>query len=85
MTDPTSGFKAIRRRVLEGLDWSRFTSQGYGFQVELHFFAWQAGFKIQEVPIIFTERREGNSKMSANIALEAAKRVLQLALRRIFP
>jgi dolichol-phosphate mannosyltransferase len=85
MTDPTSGFKAIRRRVLEGLDWNKFTSQGYGFQVELHFFAWQAGFNLQEVPIIFTERREGDSKMSTQIALEAAKRVFQLALRRIFP
>ena len=85
MTDPTSGFKAIRRRVLEGLDWSKFTSQGYGFQVELHFFAWQGGFNLHEVPIIFTERREGNSKMSAQIAIEAAKRVLQLSVRRIFP
>ena len=85
MTDPTSGFKAIRRGVLENLDWSRFTSQGYGFQVELHFFAWQGGFQLQEVPIVFTERREGSSKMSTHIALEAAKRVLQLAVRRIFP
>ena len=85
MTDPTSGFKAIRRRVLEELDWEKFTAQGYGFQVELHFFAWQSGFKIVEVPIVFTERREGNSKMSASIALEAAKRVLQLGVRRIFP
>ena len=85
MTDPTSGFKAIRRRVLQELDWEKFTAQGYGFQVELHFFAWQAGFKIVEVPIIFTERREGSSKMSAHIALEAAKRVLQLSVRRIFP
>ncbi|MCX6936213.1 MAG: polyprenol monophosphomannose synthase [Verrucomicrobia bacterium] len=85
MTDPTSGFKAIRRRVLEGLDWDRFTAQGYGFQIELHFFAWQAGFKIQEVPIVFTERRQGDSKMSPQIAKEAALRVLQLAVRRIFP
>jgi dolichol-phosphate mannosyltransferase len=85
MTDPTSGFKAIRKRVLEKLDWSRFTSQGYGFQVELHFFAWQGGFHLQEVPIVFTERREGSSKMSTHIALEAAKRVLQLAVQRIFP
>jgi dolichol-phosphate mannosyltransferase len=85
MSDPTSGFKAIRRRVLQDLDWEKFTAQGYGFQVELHFFAWQAGFKIVELPIIFTERREGSSKMSAQIALEAAKRVLQLSVRRIFP
>jgi len=85
MTDPTSGFKAIQRRVLEELNWQEFTAQGYGFQVELHFFAWQAGFKIAEVPIVFTERRQGDSKMSAAIALEAAKRVFQLAIRRIFP
>ena len=85
MTDPTSGFKAIRRRVLEELNWEKFTAQGYGFQVELHFFAWQSGFKIVEVPIVFTERRQGDSKMSTPIALEAAKRVFQLAIQRIFP
>jgi dolichol-phosphate mannosyltransferase len=85
MTDPTSGFKAIRSKVLENLDWEKFTAQGYGFQVELHFFAWQSGFKIQEVPIVFTERRQGSSKMSPEIAKEAAVRVIQLGLRRIFP
>lgn len=85
MTDPTSGFKAIRRRVLEGLDWDKFAAQGYGFQIEIHFLAWQGGFRVEEVPIVFTERREGQSKMSAQIAQEAALRVLQLALRRIFP
>lgn len=85
MTDPTSGFKAIRRRVLEGLDWKKFKAQGYGFQIEIHFLSWQAGFRLQEVPIVFTERREGQSKMSLTIAREAALRVLQLALRRIFP
>jgi dolichol-phosphate mannosyltransferase len=85
MTDPTSGFKAIRRRVLEGLDWDRFTAQGYGFQIEIHFLAWQGGFRIVEVPIVFTERREGQSKMSLEIAQEAAWRVAQLAMRRIFP
>ncbi len=85
MTDPTSGFKAIRRRVLEGLDWEKFTAQGYGFQIEIHFLAWQGGFCLREVPIVFTERREGQSKMSLQIAQEAAWRVLQLALRRVFP
>jgi dolichol-phosphate mannosyltransferase len=85
MTDPTSGFKAIRSKVLENLDWEKFTAQGYGFQVELHFFTWQSGFKIQEVPIVFTERRQGSSKMSPEIAKEAAVRVIQLGLRRIFP
>jgi len=85
MTDPTSGFKAIRRRVLERLDWEKFTAQGYGFQIEIHFLAWQGGFRMVEVPIVFTERREGQSKMSLQIAQEAALRVLQLAVRRIFP
>lgn len=85
MTDPTSGFKAIRCRVLERLDWQKFTAQGYAFKFEFHFFAWQAGLKIVEVPIVFTERWEGNSKMSAQIALEDAKRLLQLAVRRVFP
>jgi len=85
MTDPTSGFKAIRRRVLKGLDWDKFTAQGYGFQIEIHFLAWQGGFRLHEVPIIFTERREGQSKMSLQIAWEAALRVLQLAFRRVFP
>jgi dolichol-phosphate mannosyltransferase len=85
MTDPTSGFKAIRRRVLEGMDWEKFTAQGYGFQIEIHFLAWQAGFKVHEIPIVFTERREGQSKMSLQIAQEAAWRVLQLAFRRVFP
>jgi dolichol-phosphate mannosyltransferase len=85
MTDPTSGFKAIRRRVLEGMDWDKFTAQGYGFQIEIHFLAWQGGYRIREVPIVFTERREGQSKMSLQIAQEAALRVLQLAVRRIFP
>ena len=53
--------------------------------VEIHFLAWQGGFRIQEVPIVFTERWEGQSKMSLQIAQEAAWRVLQLALRRFFP
>lgn len=79
MSDPTSGFKAIRREVLEGLDWSRVRAEGYAFQIELHHSAWKQGFTIKEVPIVFTERREGNSKMSTAISLEAAWRVLRLA------
>lgn len=79
MSDPTSGFKAIRREVLEGLDWSRVQAEGYAFQIELHHTAWKQGYKITEVPIVFTERREGDSKMSTSISLEAAWRVLRLA------
>lgn len=78
--DTTSGFKAIRMEVLRTLDWSKFTAQGYGFQIEIHFYAWKKGFHLEEVPIVFTERRDGSSKMSSAIAIEAAWRVLSLAV-----
>jgi len=79
LTDPTSGFKAIRSAVLRQLDWQDFQAEGYGFQIELHYYAWKRGFVLREVPIVFTERRAGASKMSLEIALEASLRVLQLA------
>ena len=79
MSDPTSGFKAIRADVLRDLNWDKVQAEGYAFQIELHHTAWKQGFTIKEVPIVFTERREGNSKMSTAISLEAAWRVLRLA------
>lgn len=79
MSDPTSGFKAIRAEVLRDLDWDRVQAEGYAFQIELHHTAWKQGYTIKEVPIVFTERREGDSKMSTAISLEAAWRVLKLA------
>jgi dolichol-phosphate mannosyltransferase len=79
MSDPTSGFKAIRTDVLRDLDWNKVQAEGYAFQIELHHTAWRQGFTIKEVPIVFTERREGDSKMSTAISLEAAWRVLRLA------
>ena len=79
MSDPTSGFKAIRAEVLRNLDWGRVQAEGYAFQIELHHTAWRQGYAIKEVPIVFTERREGDSKMSIAISLEAAWRVLRLA------
>ncbi len=82
MTDPTSGFKAIRNKVLRSTDWSRFAADGYGFIIELHFLAWRNGFRIRECPIVFTERRRGTSKMSKRIALESALSVLKLACQR---
>ena len=84
LSDPTSGFKAIRRDVLEAFDWSRFIASGYGFQIEIHFYAWQNGFRLREIPIIFTERHEGRSKMSWRISAEAAMRVLRLVPARLF-
>jgi len=81
-TDPTSGFKAVHRSAIEKLHWEKFTSGGYSFQIELHFYLLQSGAVCKEVPIIFTERRGGESKMSREIALEAALRVLRLSAER---
>ena len=80
LTDATSGFKALRVAVLRQLDWSQFRAEGYGFQVELHHALWQAGARIVEVPIVFTERRDGETKMSIAIAIEAAWRTIRLSL-----
>jgi len=80
LSDPTSGFKAIRTEVLKELDWKRVGAEGYGFQIELHHAVWKLNYSIREIPIIFTERRDGYSKMTAGIAWEAAWRVLKLAL-----
>jgi dolichol-phosphate mannosyltransferase len=57
-----------------------FRTEGYGFQVELHYFLWKSGAVLVEVPIVFTERRAGQTKMTAGIAIEAIWRVLQLAM-----
>jgi len=82
LSDPTSGFKAVRSQVLRATDWSQFTADGYGFIIEFHFHASRNGFRIAEVPIVFTERRRGASKMSFKIMLESALRVLRLASYR---
>jgi dolichol-phosphate mannosyltransferase len=76
--DMTGGFKVIRREVLEAIDLPTVGSQGYGFQIETTYRALSAGFRIREVPIVFSDRREGSSKMSANIALEAMRLVPRL-------
>jgi dolichol-phosphate mannosyltransferase len=80
LTDATSGFKALRVETLNRLDWDKIRAEGYGFQVELHHALWQAGARLAEVPITFTERREGHTKMTAGIALEAVRRVIALSL-----
>jgi dolichol-phosphate mannosyltransferase len=69
--DLTGGFKCFRREVLEAVDLSRIRSQGYAFQVELTYRALQLGFWVKEIPIVFTDRRVGQSKMSRRIVLEA--------------
>jgi dolichol-phosphate mannosyltransferase len=83
LRDPTSGFKAVRNRVLRQTDWAQFTAEGYGFQVELHFHAFRNAFHIVEMPIVFTERTHGASKMSVKIAAESAVRVLSLGCSRV--
>lgn len=78
--DPTSGFKAVRTSVLQKLDWTKFRAEGYGFQIELHHYLWKSGHHLVEVPIVFTERRNGQTKMSLFISIEAFLRVISLAL-----
>ena len=73
--DLTGGFKCFRREVLEAIDLDAVRSRGYAFQVELTYRAIQQGFTVVEVPIVFRDRRAGNSKMDRSIVLEAIWRV----------
>lgn len=82
--DATAGFKCYRRRVLETVDLDRIKFKGYAFQIEMKFVAWKLGFTLKEVPIIFTERLEGTSKMSGSIIREAALGVIDMRLRALF-
>lgn len=78
--DLTGGFKAWRADVLRGIDLGRVGTQGYGFQIEMTWWASQRGATIQEIPIVFSERRAGASKMSRRIVVEALLMVLRLRL-----
>ena len=79
--DLTGGFKCFNRAVLEGIGIEEMHADGYGFQIELTYRALRAGFSVREVPITFHERRAGQSKMSARIALEAVWKVPALKIR----
>ncbi|HET6567411.1 MAG TPA: polyprenol monophosphomannose synthase [Rhodothermales bacterium] len=81
--DVTAGFTCFHRRVLEAIDLDRIKSNGYSFQIEIKYRAWRRGFRLVEVPIVFTERTEGQSKMSKSIMREAARKVWELRLRAI--
>ncbi len=81
--DPTSGFKCFQRKVLENIDLDKILSDGYAFQIEMNFRAWVKGFHIKEIPIVFTERKNGVSKMSRKIVWEAAWMVWRLEFMRI--
>ncbi len=80
-TDPTGGFKCFRREVLAAIDLDGIHSNGYSFQIEMTHTAWHLGFRIAESPIVFEERREGQSKMSGGIVNEALWMVWKLLAR----
>jgi dolichol-phosphate mannosyltransferase len=82
--DVTAGFKCFNSSVFEAIDFSKVRSNGYSFQIEMTYRAWKKGFRIVEIPIVFTERTEGQSKMSRSIVREAAFKVWELRFRQMF-
>jgi len=84
IADPTAGFVCFRRKVLETIDLDKIRFVGYAFQIEMKFATRRLGFKISEVPIIFTERVEGVSKMSSNIIREGIIGVLTIEWKSLF-
>ncbi len=82
--DTTAGFKCYTRKVLETIDLDAIKFKGYAFQIEMKFTAWKFGFNIVEVPIIFTDRQEGISKMSGGIFSEAIWGVIRMKWRSFF-
>lgn len=82
--DTTAGFKCYRIHVLKSIDFEKIRLKGYGFQIEMKFTAWKLGYKIVEVPIIFTDRSAGTSKMSGGIFNEALWGVIKIKLFSFF-
>jgi dolichol-phosphate mannosyltransferase len=82
--DTTAGFKCYKKDVLKNIKTEDIKSRGYCFQIEMKFAAWKLGYKIVEIPIIFTDRRLGSSKMSGGIFNEALWGVLRMKIRSIF-
>jgi dolichol-phosphate mannosyltransferase len=82
--DGTGGFKAWKSEVLSDIDLDSVRSQGYSFQIEMNFRAWIKGYKIKEMPIIFSDRTIGQSKMSKKIVYEAIFMVWRLRIWKIF-
>lgn len=83
LTDATGGFKCFRREVLAAMPFDKVRSNGYAFQIEMSFRAWKRGFRIKELPIIFTDRMEGRSKMNGRIVREAIWMVWWLRLQSL--
>lgn len=82
--DPTGGFKCFRRHTLASLNLDKILFKGYAFQIEINYKIWKKGGHIKEVPIIFYERREGASKMSRSLVIEAFFGLIKLRLRSLF-
>ncbi len=82
--DTTAGFKCYTRKVLQKIELDKIRFKGYAFQIEMKFTAWKYGFKIEEVPIIFTDRKQGTSKMSGGIFSEAVWGVIKMKWRSFF-
>jgi len=82
--DSTGGFKCFKRDVLESIDLSKIYSEGYSFQIEMNFLTWIKGFKVLEIPIVFTDRTVGESKMNRAIVIEAILMVPKLFIKKIF-
>ncbi len=82
--DTTAGFKCFHRKVLETIELDNIKLKGYGFQIEMKFSTWKYGFKIIEVPIVFTDRRRGTSKMSGGIFNEALWGVIKMKIGSFF-
>ena len=83
VADATGGFKCFRREVLASIDLDGIRSEGYAFQIEMNFMSWRAGWRLREIPIIFTDRHEGSSKMSKAIVREAVWMVWRLRLEAL--
>ena len=82
--DSTAGFKCYKKEVLQKINLDNIQFVGYAFQIEMKFTSWKYGFNIIEVPVIFTDRQEGNSKMSSGIFFEAFIGVLQMKIKSYF-
>lgn len=84
INDPTAGFVCYRKHVLDTINLDEIKFVGYAFQIEMKFATWKLGFKIQEVPITFIDRKEGTSKMSSGIIKEGVFGVLRIQLQSLF-
>ncbi len=82
--DCTGGFKCFRREVLQSINLDRISSSGYSFQIEVNYLTWKKGFRIKEIPIVFTDRQRGESKMSTKIVREALVLLWELRFMSLF-